>query len=407
VTGQNLRITFDTVRIQNTVNYNSQSPLAMPIAIAEVGIPGLAAAPVPATIPSPCRSDLLAVDGAPIWVSVAGSSASALAGNALAVSLCGPDAGGLPLGPGNHTLTSAPGQLVGFNIDQLSLASAAGGGPAHPVPGGSAGQLAPTTAPPSVAVTSQTSTALQLRVFGVTAATAPYELVMGQSLNAGWVATVNGHSLGAPGLVDGFANGWRIDPASLGTAGGGVVTVDLRWAPQGRVNIALLISLLAIVLCLGLVFLPRRWRRVAATPETLASDQESPRLLPPFAAGGRPTTVGVAVTVGVITGAVAGVISAPITGLIVGVATATVLRVPRLRTLLGLAAVGCVLAAGIYVVAHQSAAHVTADGAWPSQFGLASSLTWAGVVFLGADATVEIFRRWRAGSGDGEASPPG
>jgi hypothetical protein len=407
VTGQNLRITFDTVRIETTVNYNSQSPLAMPIAIADVGIPGLVAAPVPATIPATCRNDLLSVDGAPLWVSVAGSSASALAGNPLAVSLCGPDAGGLPLGPGTHTLTSNPGQLVGFNIDQLALASAAGGGPALPVAGGSAGQLVPTTGPPSVAVTTQTSTSLQLRVSGVTAGTAPYELVMGQSLNAGWVATVNGHRLGAPGLVDGFANGWRIDPASLGSAAGGAVTVDLRWAPQGRVNIGLLVSLVAILLCLVLVFLPRRWRRVVVSPETVPAGEESPRLLRPFAADGRPATVRMAATIGVITGAVAGIISAPITGLIVGAATLTVLLVPRLRTLLGLAAIGCVLAAGLYVVAHQSAAHVTADGAWPSQFGLASSLTWAGVVFLGADTTVEVFRRWRARSGDDGASQDG
>ena len=78
LTGQSIRITFDTVRIETTVNYNSQSPLAMPIAIAEVGIPGLVAAPVPAAIPATCRNDLVAVDGTPIWVSVAGPSAAAL-----------------------------------------------------------------------------------------------------------------------------------------------------------------------------------------------------------------------------------------------------------------------------------------------------------------------------------------
>jgi arabinofuranan 3-O-arabinosyltransferase len=404
LSGQSLRITFDTVRLETTVNYNSQSPLAMPIAIAEVGIPGLMAAPAPATIPSPCRSDLLSVDGSPLWVSVAGSSAAALAGNPLGVSLCGPDAGGLPLGPGNHTLTSAPGQLVGFNIDQLALTSLAGGAPASPAPATTAGLLAPTSAPPSVAVASQTSTATRLRVSGVTPGTAPFELVMGQSLNAGWVASVNGHPLGAPTLVDGFANGWQIDPAAIGTPpGNGVVTVDLRWAPQGRVDIGLLVSLLAILLCLVLVFLPRRWRRGADRPEVVAAGEDTPRLLRPFVGDGRPATVRLAVVIGVITGVVAGVISAPVTGAIVAVATGVALLVPRLRTLLGVAAVGCVLAAGVYVVAHQGAAHVTADGAWPSHFELASSLTWAGVIFLGADATVEVFRRRRGPVGDNES----
>ncbi|MGH9097173.1 MAG: discoidin domain-containing protein, partial [Acidimicrobiales bacterium] len=148
LTGQSIRITFDTVRIETTVNYNSQSPLAMPIAIAEVGIPGLVAAPVPPVIPTTCRNDLLAVDGAPVWLSVAGPSSAALAGNALSVSLCGPDAGGLRLGPGNHTLSSTPGQVAGFDIDQLALTSAPGGG----IPPAAA--PAPPVAPPSITVAS-------------------------------------------------------------------------------------------------------------------------------------------------------------------------------------------------------------------------------------------------------------
>ncbi len=401
LTGQSIRITFDTVRIETTVNYNSQSPLAMPIAIAEVGIPGLVAAPVPATIPTTCRNDLLAVDGAPVWVSVAGPSAAALAGNALSVSLCGPDAGGLPLGAGNHTLTSAPGQVAGFDIDQLALTSAAGGGIAPAVP------PAPTPVPPTVVVASQTSTAMQLKVSGVSARVAPFELVMGQSLNAGWVATVNGHSLGSPALIDGFANGWRIDPATLGTAPpGGVLTVDVRWAPQRRVNIGLLVSLLAILVSLVLAFLPRARRRLGRPQDTVPADGDAPRLASPFAADGPRLPVASSVIVGVATGAVAGVITTPVTGLIVGATTLVALLVPRLRMLLGLAAVGCVLAAGIYVVARQGSAHFVDSGSWPSEFSLASTLTWAGVVFLGADATVEVVRRWRSPSPGGSADPP-
>ena len=44
LTGQSIRITVDDVRIENTPNYYSQTPIAMPIGIAEVGIPGLHAA---------------------------------------------------------------------------------------------------------------------------------------------------------------------------------------------------------------------------------------------------------------------------------------------------------------------------------------------------------------------------
>jgi arabinofuranan 3-O-arabinosyltransferase len=402
LTGQSIRITFDTVRIETTVNYNSQSPLAMPIAIAEVGIPGLVAAPVPAAIPATCRNDLVAVDDTPIWVSVAGPSATALAGNALSVSLCGPDAGGLPLGAGNHTLTSTPGQIAGFDIDQLALTSAAGGG------AGPAVSPALPSAPPPVVVASHTSTAMQLKVSGLNAGVAPFELVMGQSINAGWVATINGHSLGTPELIDGFANGWRVDPATLGTLpAGGLVTVDLRWAPQGRVNIGLLVSLLAILACLVLAFSPLGRRRFGSRRDAVIGDDDAPRLARPFAADGPPTPLAASVVAGVITGVVAGLITTPVTGVIVAAATLVALRVPRLRMLLGLAAVGCVLAAGIYVVARQGSAHIVDSGSWPSAFDLASTLTWAGVVFLGADATVEIVRRRRSSSAGGDSDPPG
>ena len=44
LTGQSIRITVEGVRRRTTVDYYSQVPTALPIGIAEVGIPGLAAA---------------------------------------------------------------------------------------------------------------------------------------------------------------------------------------------------------------------------------------------------------------------------------------------------------------------------------------------------------------------------
>ena len=35
-------------------------------------------------------------------------------------------------------------------------------------------------------------------------------LVLAQSWNAGWTATINGELLGAPVLIDGYANGWLL-----------------------------------------------------------------------------------------------------------------------------------------------------------------------------------------------------
>ncbi len=425
VTASQIRITFTAVRLEYTVNYNSQAPEAMPIGIAEVGIPPLDAfyRPPPAQIPASCTDTLLAVDGAPIYVQVSGTSAAALDRDALDVSLCGPDAGGLALGPGDHTVASAPGQTVGFDIDQLVLASAPGGGPTPLSPGGPL-PAPPITPTPVARVVSQTPTAVHIAISGVAAGTTPFALVMGQSLNAGWETTAGGHTLGDPTLVDGFANEWTVDPAALGDAlHGGTLSVTLQWLPQRRVDIALAVSTVAIVVCLVLAFLPRRRRRLprrprwlprtgrwahlrwpgrlrpsstpapAAVPELHADD--SPLLVVPFASEGRRAPVVTTGLVGVATGGVAAVVAAPATGLVVGAATVVALLVPRTRLLLGLAAVSCVVAAGAYVVVEQASFHFTTGGTWPSNFTVAGSLTWAGVVFLGADATVESVRRWQ------------
>ena len=264
LTGQVIRITVDGVRLETTPNYYSQEPIAMPLGIAEVGIPGLQAAPVPSDIPASCRSDLLSVDGTPLWVEVTGSTTTALDRQTLTVSLCGPDAGGVDLGPGDHTLQSNPGQLTGFDINQLAFDSAPGGGA---MPLASPTSLAPPPVSPSpvVHVDSQTSTSIHLSVLGVHAGggQAPVDLVLGQSINAGWKASVDGGgSLGAPVLMDGFANGWRLDLDSLGPAiHNGTLSVSLSWQPQKRVDVALLVSLAAIIVCLVLAFVPVRLRR--------------------------------------------------------------------------------------------------------------------------------------------------
>ncbi len=169
LTGQSIRITIDAVRVENTPNYYSRAPIGMPLGIAEVGIPGLHAAPVPATIPSPCRDDLMTMDGAPVWVSVSGSTSTALARQPLAVSLCGPDAGGLTLGPGNHTLRSTAGQITGFDIDQLALDSAPGGA-AMPLASPSVLTAPTVSSSPAVHVVDQTATTIRLSVQGVTSA---------------------------------------------------------------------------------------------------------------------------------------------------------------------------------------------------------------------------------------------
>ncbi len=436
LTGQSIRITFDTVRLQTTPNYYSQSAIALPLGIAEVGIPGLQAASVPASIPASCRSDLVTVDGKPIWVSVSGSTAAALGRQALDVSLCGPDAGGLALGPGSHTLRSTMGQVSGFDVDQLAFDSAPGGAPmpAAPSSGGAgstttASALAPppVSTSPVVRVTGQSPTSIHLTVAGVHAGPGqvPFDLVLGQSVNAGWTATVAGvGSLGRPILIDGFANGWRVDPATLAAAvHDGTLSVNLVWQPQQRVDWALILSLLAIIACVVLAIGPVRSRRRTGRPgrgdsaqdeedplevELPAPDRlDGPSLVMPFRAEAPRSPVWVAVVAGLVTGAVGGAISTAGIGLAAGVATGIVLVVPRLRTVLGVGAVAGIVSAGTYMVLHQHADRIPAGGEWTIFFATASTLAWAGVVFLGADGVVDVLERRRLPGATGQPPGPG
>jgi arabinofuranan 3-O-arabinosyltransferase len=413
--GQSIRITVDTVRIENTPNYYSQTPIALPIGIAEVGIPGLQAAPAPVNIPSSCRDDLLSVDGTPVWVEVSGTTSSALDRLPLTVSLCGPSATGLALGPGEHTVRSTLGQLSGFDIDQLALDSAPGGGPmplATPTT-----LVAPTVAPaPQVTVTSQTATSLDLSVTGVgpAATAAPFDLVLGESINSGWKASVvGGTGLGAPILLDGYANGWRIDPASLGRAmHDGTVHVVLTWQPQREVDVALVVSALTVLACLLIVLVPMARRRrskrrvhTVRSAEPMPADDRGPVLAVPFSAESPRAPVWLALLGAVVAGALGAVVAGKAAGAAVGAATLLVLLVPRLRIVLGLAAVAGIVLAGVYTAVHQAQFHLLANGGWPTKFQMASRWAWGGVVFLGAEGIVDIVLRRRAAKSEGTAGP--
>ncbi|MEA2404126.1 MAG: arabinofuranan 3-O-arabinosyltransferase [Thermoleophilaceae bacterium] len=72
----------------------------------------------------------------------------------------------------------------------------------------------------------------------------PSWLVLGESYNRGWRAKCGGRSLGAPSVIDGYANGWRVAP--------GCRSVSFAFAPQGAVSAGFVIGGLA---CLALLLL--------------------------------------------------------------------------------------------------------------------------------------------------------
>ena len=127
LTGSDVRVTVTAVRQVDTLDYHERVTTAMPVAIAEVGIPGVQRAAQPAALPAQCRTDVLAVDGSPVGVQLSGSSAVAAAGGAIDLQLCaGPESGAsldLDLERGNHVVRSAKGTSTGIDVDGLVFGS--------------------------------------------------------------------------------------------------------------------------------------------------------------------------------------------------------------------------------------------------------------------------------------------
>ena len=267
----------------------------------------------------------------------------------------------------------------------------------------------------------------------------PFELVLGQTRQRRLArrgppgdrgpARAPPVDLGPPELVDGFANGWPVRAAqlaALGVSTGGAFTVWLRWTPQRAVWLALGVSAGGLVLCLVLACLPagararRRRRRRGPGPARagrgprgtdVSVAEPSPDLGSPLTGPGRRPVWWVLVLVSLAAGAAAGGLVSPLVGVAVAVATATGLAWPGGRTTTSLTALGLVVACGAVVVYGQATAPVPASSTWPDVYEGAALLAWMAVVFLGADALVELVRTRAGRPGPlgletGDARPP-
>jgi arabinofuranan 3-O-arabinosyltransferase len=157
--------------------------------------------------------------------------------------------GTLPLGAGEQLVRVAPGF---FLADLVRLRSAAPLG--LPAPSGGGRVVDPGK--------QGRGTRKDVRV----ALTGASWLVLAESYNEGWRATCDGKDLGAPRVIDGFANGWRAPP--------GCREVDFAFAPNRWVWAGYAASAVAILVLLGLVLAAalraRRERRAAPAATTPA-----------------------------------------------------------------------------------------------------------------------------------------
>ncbi len=398
VSGQRLRLVVEespddpaaSVRDVTTIDWYSGDEIVMPVGIVELDIDGLEVPAPPVEVPSECRSDLLEVDGTPVPVAVRGTTADLEAGSTAVLTTC---AGApLTLPAGDVTIRTTPGALSGFDLDRLVLRSTGGG---EPDPGTGA-LIAPRLpeARTTVRIDDHDRTAIDVDVAARQEAT---WLILSQSHNLGWRATLDGRDLGEPVLVNGYANGWVLPPGEAGR-------VELRWTPQRVVDLALGATVLGVAATVVLAL--KRPRRAGSTdPATdtawIPLDRR-PSMPRPFDvdrlrryAGPRPSRFAF-LTTSVASGLLGWALVGPVSGLVLLLAAATCLRFARARPLLTVG--GPLLMAGGagWVVVEQLFRELPSGFDWPSYFSPVHRPVLVAVALLVLDAVIDRcwLRRW-------------
>jgi hypothetical protein len=382
VTGSSFRFRLTGVRPVVTQDWNSNSGVDQPAAIAEIGLPAATVPALPETFDTGCRGDLVALDGEPLPVRIAGPTADLLAGDALPLSVC--DGSPVTLTGGDHDLDTARGSDTGLVIDQIVLRSAAGGGASAADSGTLVAEATDgvTADRPSVEVVDDGHDRSTVRVSGATP-DEPFWLVLGQSHNPGWTATIDGDALGEPALVDGFANGWLVTPDSS------TFEVAMRFAPQQRVNVAIVVSLVSALVCLALLI--RRPRTVVNAPSSLAEPYSS---VLAFRYDGALPTRRVAVWTGLGVGALGLLFAGPAVGAGLGLVAGIGARHETFRRYLLLASPIALGLCALYVLYIQARHAPPPSFDWPIEVRRPHPVGWLAVLLLVADVIVD--RVWQS-----------
>ncbi len=338
-------VTITEVRSVTTTDRRYAEQVQLPAAIAEIDLPVAAAN---ATAVADCHSGLVAVDGAPIGVSFGADAAARLmAGQPVDVATCDRP---IALNAGTHRITSVPGVATGIDVDRVTLRSgvgaAVGTGVATGV--GTGSDVATESATQnSVVDVRRTRTVRQ-----ATVGPCPTGcwLILGEGYNDAWTANGPDGDLGTPVPISGGFNGWWLAPDD------GVRTIEMRWSPQGGLDVALMVAVGAVLICVVIAITDRRVLRATVGFEAPQFDIEPvPATRAQLAAAAAVLVLGSALVIQPRWGLIA----------LVPAAVVVVIRKPRL---LALASVAAAAVLGLISARRQYNARFFADAAWPVRF---------------------------------------
>ena len=369
-TATDITVRFASVEERLTRDWYASNLVPMPLSVAEIRFGADPLFGPPTAIDTGCVA-LVLVDGTSVDIRVTGSAADAVERRELRLEGCGG-----PVATGGAFTVETVGRSAGLDIDQLTLRSTAGGPAPTEVRAG------------AVEVLDHDDTHYSL---AVPASDMARWLVLGQSHNLGWEATVDGVSLGEPVVIDGFANGWLL-PA------GPELRVDLDWTPQRLVRTALAVSAVAVLAASALALRPRpRLSEPARLPERPdGPPQPTLRPLPMLDRPRRrpPARWRTALFAGAVAGGFAWLNLPRLPGLAVVVAGLLVavlrLRIGWLRpatlaaALLGLTSVAIMVA--------QKRFRYPPDFGWPQQFADLHVYGVVALLLLAADYLVSLVR---------------
>jgi arabinofuranan 3-O-arabinosyltransferase len=385
VTTTELRVVVEEMRQMTTKDWYSNLPVVMPVGVAEVDLAGVQVTAPQGPLDTGCRDDLLTIDDAPVPLRITGTVEDAVARRGLDVTACAE----VTLPAGESVLETTDGRTTGFDLDQIRIASDVGGASLAP-------DALPRQLPEGPAATVDANGRVQTTGTIDGGADGAYWIVQGQSWSDGWVAEVNGETLGTPVLVDGFANGWLV-----ASPGEGAVAFSVTWTPQRVVWAALGISAVAAVITVILGFVGVRRRRDAVhRPDAGQPDLPTPDWVPWSTRPGWWLS-GTWVTAGVVglLATVAAALNLPAgfvwVAPLIGIVGAGALRWGTVRNLPALLAWTALAVAGGFTWIQQYRYRYPSDFDWPASFERAHVVGVVAILAIGLSGVLDLIGRWR------------